>query len=152
MSPTLSPEVGTAVEQLITLLTQQKHVLEAHTEQIQDLALRQHGDRVDVKQIHALMERVAKAESAAQKLRQRVDSLEEGDHALDDDVKAIQQTMAHIEETLQRSDEVFGKLRSDLVLFWRMTFLERLAWLLGGARLFSRAARLLVWWRTRWPH
>lgn len=145
-------EAHAAVDQLITLLTEQKRAIELHTQQIHDLALGHPSatEFYDVKQLHALMDRVSKAELFARKLNDRIDALEKDESIFDDELKAGAALYASANVRMTHQTEDIKKLQADLVLFWRMTFLERLAWLLGGARLFGRMANFITWWRDRW--
>lgn len=147
--PQLSTDVGTAVEQLITLLTQQKHALETQAQQIEHLQV-QHNGFFDDRQIRTLMDRVSKSEVFMRKVNDRVDTLEKNETSFDDELKESQALWVELDTDTQDVKDSVAKLNADLVLFWRMTFLERLAWLLGGARLFGRMAKIITWWRKRW--
>lgn len=148
--PQLSTDVGTAVEQLITLLTQQKNALATQGKQIQDLTLQFHSQGADSRQIISLMDRVSKSEVFMRKVNGRVDTLEKDETTFDDELKETQELWRQLDVEVDEAKTNVEKLQADLVLFWRMTFLERLAWLLGGARLFGRMAKIITWWRKRW--
>lgn len=45
-------------------------------------------------------------------------------------------------------------LNDDVTSFWRLGFLDRLAWIIGGARFYQKwadmTARWRQWWQQRW--